>query len=119
MDGVCQFSQRGGIIDFYPPHMPDPFRLEFWGDEIDSIAVFKTDTQRREDNCKRCMITPAREVLYLSLIHIFAPVSAGAGSVIAAGTTVTEDVPDDALAVGRARQETRPGWAREKGKYRR
>ena len=64
MDGVCQFSQRGGIIDFYPPHMPDPFRLEFWGDEIDSIAVFKTDTQRREDNCKRCMITPAREVLY-------------------------------------------------------
>ena len=64
VDGVCQFSQRGGIIDFYPPHMPDPFRLEFWGDEIDSIAVFKTDTQRREDNCKRCMITPAREVLY-------------------------------------------------------
>ena len=64
VDGVCQFSQRGGIIDFYPPHMPDPFRLEFWGDEIDSIAVFKTDTQHREDNCKRCMITPAREVLY-------------------------------------------------------
>ena len=63
VDGVCQFSQRGGIIDFYPPHMPDPFRIEFWGDEIDSIAVFKTDTQRREDNCKRCLITPAREVL--------------------------------------------------------
>ena len=38
---------------------------------------------------------------------------------IAAGTTVTKDIPDDALAVGRARQETRPGWAREKGKYRR
>ena len=64
VDGVCQFSQRGGIIDFYPPHMPDPFRIEFWGDEIDSIAVFKTDTQRREDNCKSCMVTPAREVLF-------------------------------------------------------
>lgn len=51
--------------------------------------------------------------------NFIAPVSAGAGSVIAAGTTVTEDIPDDALAVGRARQETRPGWAREKGKYRR
>ena len=51
--------------------------------------------------------------------NFIAPVSAGAGSVIAAGTTVTEDIPEDALAVGRARQETRPGWAREKGKYRR
>lgn len=51
--------------------------------------------------------------------NFIAPVSAGAGSVIAAGTTVTEDIPDDALAVGRARQETKPGWAREKGKYRR
>ena len=51
--------------------------------------------------------------------NFIAPVSAGAGSVIAAGTTVTEDIPEGALAVGRARQETRPGWAREKGKYRR
>lgn len=40
--------------------------------------------------------------------NFIAPVSAGAGSVIAAGTTVTEDIPDDALAVGRARQETDP-----------
>ena len=51
--------------------------------------------------------------------NFIAPVSAGAGSVIAAGTTVTEDIPDDALAVGRAHQETKPGWAAEKGKYRR
>ena len=51
--------------------------------------------------------------------NFIAPVSAGAGSVIAAGTTLTEDLPDDALAVGRARQETKPGWAARKGKYRR
>lgn len=51
--------------------------------------------------------------------NFIAPVSAGAGSVIAAGTTVTEDIPDDALAVGRAHQETKPGWAAGKGKYRR
>lgn len=38
VDGVCQFSQRGGILDFFPPHMPDPFRVEFWGDEIDTIS---------------------------------------------------------------------------------
>ncbi len=63
VDGVCQFSQRGGIIDFYPPHMPDPFRLEFWGDEIDTISTFKTDTQRRVDTVKRVDITPAAEVV--------------------------------------------------------
>ena len=32
VEGVCQFSRRGGLLDFFPPHMPDPFRIEFWGD---------------------------------------------------------------------------------------
>lgn len=63
VDGVCQFSQRGGILDFSPPHMPDPFRIEFWGDEIDTISTFKTDTQRRVDTVKRVDITPAAEVV--------------------------------------------------------
>ena len=51
--------------------------------------------------------------------NFIAPVSAGAGSIIAAGTTVTDDVPEDALAVGRARQKNREGWAKVHGKYRR
>lgn len=37
--------------------MPDPFRVEFWGDEIDTISTFKTDTQRRVDTVKRVDIT--------------------------------------------------------------
>lgn len=63
VDGVCQFSQRGGILDFFPPHMPDPIRVEFWGDEIDTISTFKTDTQRRVDTMKWVEITPAAEVV--------------------------------------------------------
>ncbi len=63
VDGVCQFSQRGGILDFFPPHMPDPIRVEFWGDEIDTISTFKIDTQRREDTIKQVQITPAAEVV--------------------------------------------------------
>ena len=63
VDGVCQFSQRGGILDFFPPNAPDPYRVEFWGDEIDSISLFKTDTQRRVDGVDRVLVTPAREVL--------------------------------------------------------
>lgn len=40
-----------------------------------------------------------------------APVTVGRGAVIAAGSTVTQDVPSDALAVARAAQVNRPGWA--------
>ncbi len=40
-----------------------------------------------------------------------APVRVGRGSLVAAGSTVTKDVPEDALAIGRAAQINRPGWA--------
>ena len=42
---------------------------------------------------------------------LVAPVTIGEGAYVAAGSTVTEDVPGDALALGRARQITKPGWA--------
>jgi bifunctional UDP-N-acetylglucosamine pyrophosphorylase/glucosamine-1-phosphate N-acetyltransferase len=42
---------------------------------------------------------------------LVAPVTIGAGAIVAAGSVVTRDVEDDALAVSRARQETKPGWA--------
>ena len=43
---------------------------------------------------------------------LVAPLTVGAGAYVAAGSCVTENVPDEALAVGRARQVTKPGWAR-------
>jgi bifunctional UDP-N-acetylglucosamine pyrophosphorylase / glucosamine-1-phosphate N-acetyltransferase len=43
--------------------------------------------------------------------QLIAPVTVGAGSVIAAGTTVTENVPADSLVISRLTQVTRPGWA--------
>ena len=64
VEGVCQFSHRGGILDFYPPQSADPYRVEFWGDEVDTICQFKTDTQRRSEVVEEAVITPAREVLY-------------------------------------------------------
>jgi len=45
---------------------------------------------------------------------LVAPVTVGEGAYIAAGSTITEDVPKDALALGRARQVTKPGWAAER-----
>jgi bifunctional UDP-N-acetylglucosamine pyrophosphorylase/glucosamine-1-phosphate N-acetyltransferase len=43
--------------------------------------------------------------------QLIAPVTVGAGAIIAAGTTVTEDVPADALGIGRVPQVNRQGWA--------
>ncbi|HXH86934.1 MAG TPA: bifunctional UDP-N-acetylglucosamine diphosphorylase/glucosamine-1-phosphate N-acetyltransferase GlmU [Nitrospira sp.] len=43
--------------------------------------------------------------------QFIAPVTVGAGSIIAAGTTVTENVPSDSLVIARVPQVTRPGWA--------
>jgi bifunctional UDP-N-acetylglucosamine pyrophosphorylase/glucosamine-1-phosphate N-acetyltransferase len=45
---------------------------------------------------------------------LVAPVTVGDGAYIAAGSTITHDVPADALALGRARQVVKPGWARER-----
>jgi bifunctional UDP-N-acetylglucosamine pyrophosphorylase/glucosamine-1-phosphate N-acetyltransferase len=42
--------------------------------------------------------------------NLVAPITIGNGSYIAAGSTITEDVPEGALALGRARQTTKPGW---------
>jgi bifunctional UDP-N-acetylglucosamine pyrophosphorylase/glucosamine-1-phosphate N-acetyltransferase len=42
---------------------------------------------------------------------LVAPVTVGAGAYVAAGSTVTEDVPGDSLVLARARQVTKPGWA--------
>ena len=50
--------------------------------------------------------------------NIVSPVEIGKGAYIAAGTTVTEDVPDDAMAIGRSKQENKQNWSKEKGLYR-
>ncbi len=63
-DGVGVFSVRGGIFDIYPTASNTPYRLEFWGDEIDTISPFDTETQRRSDTVEKIEITPACEVLY-------------------------------------------------------
>ena len=46
--------------------------------------------------------------------NLVAPVSVGAGAYIAAGSTITKDVPDGALGVGRARQSNIAGWTEKK-----
>ncbi|MBR4116501.1 MAG: transcription-repair coupling factor [Clostridia bacterium] len=63
-DGVGTFSVRGGIFDIFPTAAATPYRLEFWGDEIDTISPFDPETQRRSDAVDSIQITPACEVLF-------------------------------------------------------
>lgn len=66
VDGIGQFSQRGGILDFFPPHCAQPVRLEFWGDEIDSMTFFDVESQRRTEQIESVVITPATEIIFES-----------------------------------------------------
>ena len=56
-----QFSVRGGIIDIYSLTEENPWRIELWGDEIDSIRSFDTQSQRSLENLEEITIYPAAE----------------------------------------------------------
>ena len=57
------FSARGGIVDVYPPSAPLPARVEFLGDEIESIRLFDPVSQRSVRVVEAVSIEPAREIL--------------------------------------------------------
>ncbi len=66
MEGAAQFSIRGAICDIFPVQLSYPIRIEFWGDEIDSIACFDIETQRRSESTRTIEISPAFEVVFES-----------------------------------------------------
>jgi len=63
VEGPGQFARRGGILDFFSPGALNPVRMEFWGDDIDSMGYFDISTQRRVENVENCTILPAAETL--------------------------------------------------------
>ena len=61
-----QFSRRGGILDIWSPGEPQPVRIEFFGDEIDTMRAFDPASQRTVDAVDVLTIPPAREILPLA-----------------------------------------------------
>ena len=58
-----QFAVRGGILDIYDITGETPWRVEFWGDEVDSIRSFDPESQRSTENLREIEIFPATEDL--------------------------------------------------------
>lgn len=63
IEGTGQYALRGGILDFFTPDAEYPVRIEFWGDEIDTISFFDRITQRRTTNIEEITIAPSVESL--------------------------------------------------------
>ena len=63
VEGPGQYSRRGGILDFFSPAYENPVRVEYWGDEVNSMGFFDLESQRRIENLSSCRILPAAETL--------------------------------------------------------
>ncbi len=63
VEGVGQFAQRGGILDFFSPAYDRPVRVEYWDTDIDSMGLFDPMTQRRFESLDKAVILPCAEVL--------------------------------------------------------
>jgi transcription-repair coupling factor (superfamily II helicase) len=58
-----QFTRRGGLLDLWTPAEKLPVRLDFFGDEIESVRKFDPASQRTIENLESILITPAREYI--------------------------------------------------------
>lgn len=63
VDGRGQFSIRGGIIDVFTPDAEYPYRVELFGNEVDSIRTFDPDTQRSVEALSYIEVYPAEQIL--------------------------------------------------------
>ncbi len=64
VEGQGQFAIRGGIIDIYSSVSEHAARIELWGDEVDSIRILDTVSQRSVENTRTVRIYPMRELVY-------------------------------------------------------
>ena len=63
VEGGGQFAIHGGILDIFSLTEESPYRIEFWGDEIDSIRTFDVESQRSIERQESIVIFPASEVV--------------------------------------------------------
>ena len=63
VEAAGQFAVRGGIVDIFPLTQDNPYRIELWDDEIDSLRSFDAESQRSIENLSKIEIYPAMELI--------------------------------------------------------
>jgi transcription-repair coupling factor (superfamily II helicase) len=58
-----EFAVRGGLVDLFPSAADHPVRVEFWGDDVDSIRTFAAADQRSLEQVERIVVDAARELV--------------------------------------------------------
>ncbi len=81
-----QYAVRGGILDVFPPTSPMPYRVEFFGDEVDSLRTFDPSTQRSDEDRDRVTIA-------------FVPTGKGGPVAPSSTTSLLDYLPPDAWVV--------------------
>jgi len=69
-----EFAVRGGIIDIFPVSSPDPYRLEFWDDELDSLRIYDPIGQKSVRPVEEVHLPPAQELELLAKKTSFASI---------------------------------------------
>ena len=91
------YAVRGGIIDLYAPGMAEPVRLDFFGDQLESIRSFDPETQRSTDQLRQLDLVPVSEFqLTTETIRRFR-----LGYVEAFGAPTPDDLLYEAVSEGR------------------
>jgi len=98
---VSQYSVRGGIVDVFPPEAEWPFRLEFFGDQLESVREFDPSSQRSRKPVPKALLLPLSEAqrsprFFASLVRV-----------------LTERARQRAKSRGTALSDREPEWAGE------
>ena len=82
VERIGQFSARGGIVDIYPVNGENPVRIEFFGDEVDSLREFDINTKRSLKNINSATIMPLAQTDSTGQAEVFLSYLEGRGTVI-------------------------------------
>lgn len=64
VEDLGQYAVRGGIVDIFPPNSTQPVRIELFGDQVESLRNFDSETQRSLDEINDFILTPAKEYIF-------------------------------------------------------
>ncbi len=103
-----QFTRRGGILDVYSPESDRPVRIEFFGDEIETIRKFDPETQRSQSGLDETQLSPLTETPVTE--HLLAAVHARLSRQRVAVEGVGEDEEMAAEMAAAGGVSVFPGW---------